>query len=161
MRAPHKQRIKALEAQHKDKMMYFCVGIFAFMVDALTFTILRKLNLSIGLANICAMVAGMITSFSLNWRVVFKNKHYKNPIWLMILMFLTLNALNWWFSTNFIGVTAPLISNILNQILNFNVGRSFSEFVAKMASLGFIMIWNFILFKKVVFKEETPPRVIS
>lgn len=156
MRESHKQKAMAIGRKHKDKIMYLCVGVFAFMVDALTFTVLRKLNLSIGLANICAMLAGMVTSFSLNWRVVFKNKHYKNPVWLMLTMFLILNAINWWFSTNFIRITAPLISDILAQTLNLSVGTSFSEFIAKMASLGFIMIWNFLIFKKVVFKEETP-----
>jgi putative flippase GtrA len=149
-----KDNLKALGSKHKDKIMYFGVGIIAFMVDAITFTILRKLNLSIGAANIGAMLAGIATSFSLNWRVVFKNKYYKNPVWLMIILFFSLNALNWWFSTNFIKLTSPVISDLAEKVLSLSIGVSFSEFIAKMGSLGFIMIWNFILFKNIIFKEK-------
>jgi putative flippase GtrA len=154
----HINRARAIGQKHKDKVMYFSVGIFAFMVDALTFTILRGLNLNIGLANIGAMLAGMVTSFSLNWRVVFKNKHYKNPVWLMITIFLILNIFNWWFSTNFIRIVSIAITDLAERMFSLSVSRSFAEFIAKMASLGFIMIWNFILFKYLIFKEEQPSK---
>lgn len=134
--------------------MYFGVGMLAFVVDSAVFTVCRKLNLSIGLSNILAMLFGMLTSFSLNWRVVFKNKHYKNPVWLMILIFLILNIFNWWFSTNFIKFVAPIIASLAESAINLNLSLSVSEFFAKIASIAVIICWNFILYKKVIFKEK-------
>jgi putative flippase GtrA len=80
MRSNMKHKIisaKQKLAPHKDKFMYLGVGILAFIVDAGMFTVGRKLGASIGIANIMGMVSGMITSFSLNWQVVFKNKKYR------------------------------------------------------------------------------------
>ena len=149
-----KQNLRKLAHQHKDKFMYFGVGILAFIVDAGMFTISRKLNLSIGLGNIIGMVSGMITSFSLNWRVVFRNKSYHHPLWIMVIIFLSLNAFNWWFSTNFIKMAAPIISSISSNILNLSLNETFSEFLAKVGSISIIMIWNFLIYKKVIFKEQ-------
>ena len=97
-------------APHKDKFMYLGVGILAFIVDAGMFTVARKFNLSIGSSNIIGMISGMITSFSLNWQVVFKNKIYAKRFHHMIGIFVALNTFNWWFSTNFIKITSPIIT---------------------------------------------------
>jgi putative flippase GtrA len=150
----NKHKLNNLSLKHKDKMMYFVVGILAFVVDSAAFTICRKLNLSIGSSNVVAMLAGMTTSFSLNWKVVFKNKHYKNSTWLMIGLFLILNAFNWWFSTNFIKLVAPLIESLSATILNLNLSTAISEFFAKIGSIATIILWNFIIYKKIIFKEK-------
>lgn len=140
-------------APHKDKFMYLGVGILAFIVDAGMFTVGRKLGTSIGVANIMGMVSGMITSFSLNWQVVFKNKKYRRQFHHMIGIFLALNIFNWWFSTNFIKFVAPIIAKLAKSIINLSLGSSASEFLAKIGSIAVIICWNFILYKKVIFKE--------
>ena len=155
-------------APHKDKFMYLGVGILAFIVDAGMFTVVRKLGASIGIANIMGMVSGitsrqpamipgmvsgMITSFSLNWQVVFKNKKYRRQFHHMIGIFLALNIFNWWFSTNFIRLIAPVIVSLAESIINLSLGLSASEFLAKVGSIAVIICWNFILYKKVIFKE--------
>ncbi len=140
-------------APHKDKFMYLGVGILAFIVDAGMFTVGRKLGTSIGIANIMGMVSGMITSFSLNWQVVFKNKNYQRQFHHMIGIFLALNIFNWWFSTNFIRLIAPVIVSLAESTINLSLGLSASEFLAKIGSIAVIICWNFILYKKVIFKE--------
>lgn len=140
-------------APHKDKFMYLGVGILAFIVDAGMFTVVRKLGASIGIANIMGMVSGMITSFSLNWQVVFKNKKYRRQFHHMIGFFLALNIFNWWFSTNFIRLIAPVIVSLAESTINLSLGLSASEFLAKIGSIAVIICWNFILYKKVIFKE--------
>lgn len=140
-------------APHKDKFMYLGVGILAFIVDAGMFTVGRKLGTSIGVANIMGMVSGMITSFSLNWQVVFKNKNYQRHFHHMIGIFLLLNIFNWWFSTNFIRLIAPVIIKLAESTINLSLGLSASEFLAKVGSIAVIICWNFILYKKVIFKE--------
>ena len=140
-------------APHKDKFMYLGVGILAFIVDAGMFTVGRKLGASIGIANIMGMVSGMITSFSLNWQVVFKNKKYRRQFHHMIGIFLALNIFNWWFSTNFIKFVAPIIVSLAKSTINLSLGLSASEFLAKIGSIAVIICWNFILYKKVIFKE--------
>jgi putative flippase GtrA len=151
-----KQKIESAKIKlrsHKDKFMYLGVGILAFIVDAGIFSLARKLNLSIGASNIIGMVSGMITSFSLNWRVVFKNKQYSKQFHHMVAIFIILNIFNWWFSTNFIKITSPLITSLVESILNLNLSASISEFFAKIGSIAVIICWNFILYKKVIFKE--------
>lgn len=138
---------------HKDKFMYLGVGILAFAVDAGMFTVGRKLGASIGIANIIGMVSGMITSFSLNWQVVFKNKSYQRQFHHMVGIFLLLNIFNWWFSTNFIKLIAPIIASLAESTINISLGLSASEFLAKIGSIAVIICWNFILYKKVIFKE--------
>lgn len=140
-------------APHKDKFMYLGVGILAFIVDAGMFTVVRKLGASIGIANIMGMVSGMITSFSLNWQVVFKNKKYRRQFHHMIGIFLALNIFNWWFSTNFIKFVAPIITSLAESTISLSLGSSASEFLAKIGSIAVIICWNFILYKKVIFKE--------
>lgn len=148
------EKMQNLAHRHKDKFMYFGVGILAFIVDAGMFTVARKLNLSIGLSNVVGMVSGMFTSFSLNWRVVFKNKSYHHPLPVMVVIFLGLNLFNWWFSTNFIKMVAPIIGSIAHSLLGLSLGETLTEFLAKVGSISIIMIWNFLIYKKIIFKEK-------
>lgn len=118
------------------------VGGLAFAVDFLSFVFLHTvLNQAIIVATVISVIMGFLTSFILNKVWVFKsnsnNSHHSTH--LQISMYILLVLFNMAFSYIFIQI----MSNYLNRVE-----------IAKLGAMITIVLWNYFLYKKVIFKTN-------
>lgn len=116
---------------------YLFSGISAFFTEYLTFLFfLYILNLNLTIANILSFCLGFIVSFTLNRNWVFKEfaKH-KDPR-PQLIKYLSLAMVNVLISSLLINLTSILVA----------------AFIAKVLTVIIIAIWNYIIFKKYIFK---------
>ena len=123
---------------------YFVIGVGAFFVEFIIFSILiyitRDFSLTILLSQTVSFIAGLLTSFLGNRRITFfsENKVYSYGKRSQILRYILLAVFN------------LIFTNIVLHILisNFDMNPLYSKLIV-MATL---VTWNFIIFKKFIFK---------
>ena len=116
-------------------MLYLAIGCFTALFELLLFTVFRKIfGFDIPLSNITAIVCATILNFSLNRGLAFKSASYLPR---SIILYLLLFFLNMFISTS-------LIKHMV-QVGIFDV-------VAKMVTMLLITTWNFLLYRKVIFR---------
>lgn len=113
---------------------YLIVGISSAAIELLMFSILRLLSLDLTLSNIIAVVMATLFNFFMNrgWSFSTKSKFNRSSI-----LYLALFLLNLTFST---------------KAIKLMVGLGFIELFAKLITMILITMWNFVLYRKVVFK---------
>lgn len=124
----------------KRLIRYLFSGGSAFLTEYLIFLVLFYVAKSnITTANILSFISGFGVSFLLNRSWVFKssNQHYR--IKTQIIYYVGLGIFNLVFST---------IS--VNIIHNYTPG-----YLAKMSVVVLIAVWNYTIYKKVLFREKT------
>lgn len=119
----------------KQIVAYLLVGAGTALFELLVFTILfHRLGLSVAISNVTAVVLATALNFILNGTVTFKgSSNLLRSVFLYCLLF----AFNTIFSTLTIG---------------FLVSLGVPGVVSKFFTMICIVIWNFFLYKRVVFK---------
>jgi putative flippase GtrA len=115
---------------------YLVVGILAFLTEYLIFAILYKyITHNDVISNIAAMTTGFFASFILNRTWSFKSRG--NAIKQLVLL-LALFTANLGISSAFIHYGSELLA--------------LSPLVLKFFIMGVIVLWNFLLYKKVIYR---------
>lgn len=121
---------------------YIIVGVGSLVVDyGLLLFGYHVLNLDLAVATTAGFIAGMLANFLLNKFWAFGDTgHTAKRSALQMTMYVGLVIFNLLFTNVFV---------IFLQ--NNNVGPE----VSKIASTAMITLWNFIIYKKIIFKKRT------
>lgn len=115
---------------------YMVSGVVAFLSEYLIFTLLIYLSShNIVFSNVVSMSTGFIISFLLNRHWSFKSK--SNP-YIQLFMLFFLFIINLFISTGTI------------YLLSHSIGLT--PFISKIAMMIFISLWNFVIYKKYIFR---------
>lgn len=114
---------------------YIIIGGTSALCELLLFTIFQVLGIGIFISNISSVIVATIINYLLNKSWAFKSK--KGSIKSLVL-YISLFIFNITFSSQFI-------------IFLSNAGVQ--SIVAKFISMILITCWNFVLYKKIIFKE--------
>ena len=114
---------------------YIIIGGTSAICELLLFTIFDMLEISIVISNISSVIIATIINYLLNKFWAFKSQ--KASIKSLVL-YIALFIFNITFSSQFI----VFVSN-----------AGVNGIVAKLISMILITCWNFVLYKKVIFKE--------
>jgi len=127
--------------QNKKIIKYLLVGFTAFFVDYFLFIFLNKfIGLPIFFSNSTALIIGFLISFFGNRMFVFAAsddnimKHSLKKQLLLYVILLTINTL----------LTYVIITGLESLGVDVAIG--------KVVSMAFIVVWNYILYKKIIFK---------
>ncbi len=114
---------------------YIIIGGTSALCELMLFTIFQIIGMSIFISNISSVIISTIINYLLNkfWAFKSQTRSIKS-----LVLYIGLFIFNITFSSQFI-------------VLLSNVGVK--SIVAKFISMILITCWNFILYKKVVFKE--------
>lgn len=125
---------------------YFMVGLLAFAVDTTTFVIMRNIfSLSLAKSNVIGMLVGLLVSFSLNHSWVFSKAFTPSKSALRFILFITNNIMVLYASTWLI-VT-------LEEFTSHFGYTSIREVLCKMAVMSLVVVWNFTVYSKIIFRE--------
>ncbi len=118
---------------------YLFVGGAAFIADYLTFILFGNF-LSIFFANAIALSVGFVISFYGNKYLVFsakddKKQRYSTKVQMLIYIVL-------------LGVNTLLTFGIISLLISFGA----DVLIAKVISMFFIVVWNFIIYRYIIFK---------
>ena len=134
------------------------IGALNTLLDFAILFILKSIGLSLILANICSTTITFIISFSLNKKITFKSEtQNKKDIAREMILFTIVTLFGLWVIQNIIiSITKPTIIHYFGDInvLFVNISQdNFAILTSKIIGTIFSLIWNFILYKKVVFKK--------
>lgn len=140
--------MKKLQLFFKNQKIKFAtIGAFNTALDFTILFSLKALGINIAFSNIVSTGITFILSFILNKKITFNstNKTKQESIKeFLSFTIITLFGL-WVIQTLVIYIITSILSNIL--ISNITL------FIAKIIATIFSLIWNFVLYKKVVFKK--------
>ena len=134
------------------------IGALNTLLDFAILFILKSIGLSLILANICSTTITFIISFFLNKKITFKSEtQNKKDIAREMILFTIVTLFGLWVIQNIIiSVTKPIIIHYFGDIniLFVNISQdNFAILTSKIIGTIFSLIWNFILYKKIVFKK--------
>lgn len=118
----------------KQTALYLLVGSSSALIELTLFYVLSNIfSASLALSNIVSMIAAMAFNFIANGTATFRSTSRLSRSAVLYLMLFCFNAV---FSTAAI--------NLLTSV-------GLAALFAKIATMGCIVFWNFILYKKVIF----------
>jgi putative flippase GtrA len=118
----------------RQGFFYVVVGTTSALIELVLFQILYSLiGLNYATSNITALTTSTAYNFLLNGRVTFKGVSNKVKC---LIKYLILFAFNSTFTTLAIG---------------FLLGLGWHSLIAKLATMCCVVLWNFILYRKVIF----------
>ncbi len=114
---------------------YLMVGGSSAVIELVLFQLLSAVfAIPLAAANVTAVVVSTVFNFLVNRNVTFKST--SNPLRSLVL-YLLLFALNTTFST---------------VVISFLAAQGVYPLVAKVCTMACIVLWNFVLYKKIIFK---------
>lgn len=139
-------RAKQLTAQHAEKIRFVIVGGTNTALDFLLLFLFTGMGADKIVANYLSTSAALTFSFFANKQFTFKNttKNAKKQF----ALFLIVTLIGLWIIQPIIIwiVTNALASSVTNAELNL--------FTAKLVATVASLIWNYLLYSRVVFKKE-------
>ncbi len=118
-----------------EAVKYLVVGTSSALIELVLFQLLSAaFGVDLKLANVTAVVCATAFNFLVNRSVTFKSTSHPTR---SLSLYLVLFAFNTTFSTLLIDVLAS---------------RGVYPLLAKLGTMACIVLWNFILYKKVIFK---------
>lgn len=135
---------------------FLAIGIINTVIDVVIFLGLRQLNVPIFIANIISTTIALGGSYVFNQRFTFRtNGNAKRSLPL----FISVTLIGLWILQPIVIriVLALLHSDQLTQIATALVSQPqrYFELVAKLAATPVTLVWNYVLYKKVVFKDNS------
>lgn len=139
--------MKKLQSFFKNQKIKFAtIGALNTALDFAILFSLKALGINVAFSNIVSTGVTFILSFILNKKITFNSTNktkQENIKEFLSFTIITLFGL-WVIQTLVIYIITSILSNIL--ISNITL------FIAKIIATIFSLIWNFVLYKKVVFK---------
>jgi putative flippase GtrA len=125
---------------------YAVVGFVNTAIDFGLLFLLKSLGFPVELANVCSTGTAFIFSFFANKKITFKTTDTNVVREMVLFVVVTLFGL-WVLQTIVINVTMPLAKQIVD---NQNIALLIAKLIATVVSL----VWNYILYSKLVFKKN-------
>lgn len=131
-----------ISAKLARQLLKFGVGGgLTFATDYLTFTVLFAIGTPLFIASSCSFLAGFAVSFTVNKLWVFgatnAAQHHKTA--LQVALYVALLIFNLLFTYYFILLTSQ---------------AGLSAYVGKLVTIILVTSWNFVLYKKIIFKVK-------
>lgn len=133
---------KIIRKIHNQRLFHYVFsGSSAFLLEYGSFLIIfYHFHLTIIFSNTISFVLGFITSFILNRIWVFGHKEQNKQVIHQISLYLIIACVN---------------LTITNIAIHFLVDASVPAFIAKIMLVILVAIWNFGIYKKVIFSHNT------
>jgi putative flippase GtrA len=122
------------------QLRFGLVGVGNTLVDALGYALLVTLGVPLFAANFASTTAGMLLSFSLNRNFTFRAK--EGNVRRQALLFFAVTAFGLWV------VQAAIIFAVTAAFPGVHV------LVPKFAGIAVGLVWNYVLYNKVVFRSR-------
>jgi len=135
--------------KNSQEFKFVIIGGFNTVLDFSILFGLTFIGVNSIIANIFSTGISFISSFVLNKKVTFKseNKTRKELLREMILFtIVTLFGL-WGIQSVIISIVSPIFNNFIDN-------QSIILFLSKCFATAFSLVWNFVLYKKVVFIDK-------
>ena len=135
--------------KNSQEFKFVIIGGFNTVLDFSILFGLTFIGVNSIIANIFSTGISFISSFVLNKKVTFKseNKTQKELLREMILFtIVTLFGL-WGIQSVIISIVSPIFNNFIDN-------QSIVLFLSKCFATAFSLVWNFVLYKKVVFIDK-------
>jgi putative flippase GtrA len=139
------------------KVRFLCVGCFNTLVDLTTLnTLVFAVHLPIWLSNTISVSFGITLSYFLNHIVVFR--HHRGPNFkIFAKFFLATGASVVVLQTVIIYLTKPLYTKLIQHshtVGLLHLESKLSLNAAKLTAVLIGMVWNYVLYSRVVFKNK-------
>ena len=136
--------------KHSRPLKFILVGIINTVTDICIYWSLTHAGVNFLVANIISTSCGMLVSFTLNRIFTFRTTSKDVPRQLSKFLGVTLFGL--W-------VIQPPVIFVFSKILKHNafgfIPAGLVIFAPKLIATGVSLIWNYVLYNKVVFKIES------
>lgn len=122
---------------------YLIIGVLAFAVEYILFIVVYKFLPIVIVAQTSSFIAGLVVSFSGNRHYTFSaansTDNFKHDIKSQAYRYITLAMFN-------LVCTNVLIYWQVNSL-------AVDPFIAKILTMAMVVVWNFIIFNKIIFKS--------
>ena len=124
---------------------FLTTGIFVTLLDFALYAVLMQLSLSPTVANYFSTTIALVVSFFINKNFTFRSEESNKVRRFALFLVVTLLGI-WVIQPLVIVLVLPLTSSVLDS-------RLLSPLTAKVVATVFSTIWNYYLYKTVVFKK--------
>lgn len=125
----------------KKFLLYIGSGLTAFMVEFGIFNLLDlKTGLNLVVVNSISFLFGLVTSYTLNEKIVFNNRDFALKSRARKGSYLLLASIN------------IVLTNVLISLF---VSAGMSNYIAKLFVMGSVVLWNYLIFSKLIFKSQS------
>lgn len=137
--------MEQLRKKHAQKIRYGIVGAFNTALDFVLLFIFVAIGLDRIPANYLSTGVSMIFSFFGNKKFTFKNNSEKTKR--QFILFIAVTIIGVW-------VVQPLVIWIATLTLDpYMTNKSIELFIAKLIATGASLVWNYLLYSRLVFKH--------
>jgi putative flippase GtrA len=137
--------MQQLLKKHETKVRFLLVGGTNTVLDFALLFLFTNLGLNRVVANIASTGIAFIFSFFANRKFTFKDSSKNVRRQFLVFAAVTLSGL--W-------ILQPIIILITTSFLDDVMSNNASLFVAKVIATGASLIWNYLLYSRLVFKKE-------
>ena len=136
--------------KNNQAFWFSVIGGINTALDFIILFVLTSFGVKIFIANIFSTGTTFIISFLLNKKITFKSvSNNKKELIREMVLFILVTLFGLWVIQNIVISTAmPIFENLLKN-------KRISLLLSKLIATIFSLIWNFILYKKVVFKNKS------
>lgn len=134
--------------KNNQAFWFSVIGGINTALDFIILFVLVSFGVKIFIANIFSTGTTFIISFLMNKKITFKSvSNNKKELIREMVLFILVTLFGLWVIQNIVISTAmPIFENLLKN-------KRISLLLSKLIATIFSLIWNFILYKKVVFKK--------
>lgn len=134
--------------KNNQAFWFSVIGGINTALDFIILFVLASFGVKIFIANIFSTGTTFIISFLMNKKITFKSvSNTKKELIREMILFILVTLFGLWVIQNIVISTAmPIFENLLKN-------KRISLLLSKLIATIFSLIWNFILYKKVVFKK--------
>ena len=136
--------------KNNQAFWFSVIGGINTALDFIILFVLTSFGVKIFIANIFSTGTTFIISFLMNKKITFKSvSNNKKELIREMVLFILVTLFGLWVIQNIVISTAmPIFENLLKN-------KRISLLLSKLIATIFSLIWNFILYKKVVFKNKS------
>ena len=136
--------------KNNQAFWFSIIGGINTTLDFIILFVLTSFGIKIFIANIFSTGITFIISFLMNKKITFKSvSNNKKELIREMVLFILVTLFGLWVIQNIVISTAmPIFENLLKN-------KRISLLLSKLIATIFSLIWNFILYKKVVFKNKS------
>lgn len=136
--------------KNNQAFWFSVIGGINTALDFIILFVLASFGVKIFIANFFSTGTTFIISFLVNKKITFKSvSNNKKELIREMVLFILVTLFGLWVIQNIVISTAmPIFENLLKN-------KRISLLLSKLIATIFSLIWNFILYKKVVFKNKS------
>jgi glycosyltransferase involved in cell wall biosynthesis len=141
-----------LTSANSQKIRFGAIGLLNTALDFGLLFLFTSFGLASTTANTISTGIALVFSFFANKNYTFKEK--KGNQWRQIVLFFIVTLFGLWVIQN---ITIDILKPWL---MSMGVGEGLSLFVAKSVATAFSMVWNYILYDRVVFRKNSGNHIV-